>query len=440
MDTYQSPPVAGLRRVVGVGTSRSLDAAEAGREAARAAVDSAGGGDELVLAVVYASSAYDLDTLAAVIDAELPGAQVIGCTTSGEIATSGPGDSGVVVFLLRGGGFSVRTASAPVLDGDVRTAAFEAAACIDGVERRANTVLLMLTDGLCGDQQEAVRGAFERVGATVPLVGGCAGDDLAMRRTHQIFGSTVTTETVLCAAISSDGPIGIGVRHGWRTVGEPFVVTQASGVTVHTLDDRPALDEYLRRLDAPEEVWRDPSAFTAFAATRPIGLSRRDRDEIRFVATADFEERSITCFAGVPEGAVVSVMEGDAASVMAAAEDACREALGELDGTPPIGLMAFDCIARRGVLGESIHQEINLLSSISDSPVAGFYTYGEIARTQGAGGFHNQTFRLPTCSPTRMWRCTGRSRPDAAAWCTSTDGCARSCGSAQSWNGRSPRA
>jgi len=24
-------------------------------------------------------------------------------------------------------------------------------------------------------------------------------------------------------------------------------------------------------------------------------------------------------------------------------------------------------------------------------PVAGFYTYGEIARTQGAGGFHNQT-------------------------------------------------
>jgi hypothetical protein len=24
-------------------------------------------------------------------------------------------------------------------------------------------------------------------------------------------------------------------------------------------------------------------------------------------------------------------------------------------------------------------------------PRAGFYTYGEIARTRGAGGFHNQT-------------------------------------------------
>jgi hypothetical protein len=25
------------------------------------------------------------------------------------------------------------------------------------------------------------------------------------------------------------------------------------------------------------------------------------------------------------------------------------------------------------------------------APVAGFYTYGEIARTQGVSGFHNQT-------------------------------------------------
>ena len=30
-------------------------------------------------------------------------------------------------------------------------------------------------------------------------------------------------------------------------------------------------------------------------------------------------------------------------------------------------------------------------SNARGAPVAGFYTYGEIARTQGMSGFHNQT-------------------------------------------------
>ena len=56
-------------------------------------------------------------------------------------------------------------------------------------------------------------------------------------------------------------------------------------------------------------------------------------------------------------------------------------------------MIAFDCIARRGVLGEEgIREEICRLGTVSGgAQVAGFYTYGEIARTRGAGGFHNQT-------------------------------------------------
>jgi hypothetical protein len=55
--------------------------------------------------------------------------------------------------------------------------------------------------------------------------------------------------------------------------------------------------------------------------------------------------------------------------------------------------MAFDCIARRGVLGDSgVSKEVAAIASVSQgAPVAGFYTYGEIARTHGMSGFHNQT-------------------------------------------------
>jgi hypothetical protein len=250
----------------------------------------------------------------------------------------------------------------------------------------------LLSDGLSGDQQEVVRGAYEQVGATVPLVGGCAGDDLRMERTRQFFGSTVLEGAVLGAAISSDGPIGIGVRHGWRPVGEPMTVTCADGVVVRTLDDEPALDVYLERLGAPPQVRVDAEAFTAYAATRPLGMRRRGRGEIRFVATADYQERTITCFAGVPQGGECSIMVGDASSVLDATDDAVSEALVGLHGVPPAGVLVFDCIARKGVLGSGVVDEVErIATAVGGAPVAGFYTYGEIARTSGSSGFHNQT-------------------------------------------------
>jgi hypothetical protein len=86
-------------------------------------------------------------------------------------------------------------------------------------------------------------------------------------------------------------------------------------------------------------------------------------------------------------------MEGDEQSVLQATDDACAEALGNLGGQKPLGMIAFDCIARRGVLGDpGIAREVERVAEHAEgAPVAGFYTYGEIARTHGISGFHNQT-------------------------------------------------
>jgi hypothetical protein len=261
------------------------------------------------------------------------------------------------------------------------------------VESQPHRVLLLLADGLAGDQQEIVRGAYAVAGAAVPLVGGCAGDDLRMVATHQFFGDEVMTDAVVAAAISSNAPIGIGVRHGWRRVGEPMLVSASAANRVDMLDDRPALDVYLERLKAPPEARSDPAAFTHFAQTHPLGLARRRGEEhVRFVSGADFEHRSILCIAEVPQGGLTWLMEGDATSVLDATDAACAEAIGALDGRKPIGLLTFDCIARKSVLGLDVRDEVaRVAAHAGAAPVAGFYTYGEIARTHGVSGFHNQT-------------------------------------------------
>lgn len=380
-------------RWFGVGESGSPDSHTAGAEAAAHALV----GSDPGLLIVFASAAYDYVELLRGIRERAPGVPLVGCSTAGEIATSGPGDARVVVSALGGAGVSVATAAAGGASKRLREAGAEAAACLDAVAERSSTVLLLLTDGLAGDQAEIVRGAYSVAGAGVPLAGGCAGDDLRMEATFQFHGDEALSDAVVAAAVSSEGPIGIGARHGWRTVGESMPVTRSEGNVVAELDGQPALDAYLARLDAPQDAQADSSAFARFAQTHPLGLASRTREpHVRFISGADFEQRSLTCIAEVPQGGLAWLMEGDASSVLDATDGACSDALAALDGHAPLGIVAFDCIARRGVLGESgIATEIERVAERANgAPVAGFYTYGEIARTQGVSGFHNQTLVL----------------------------------------------
>ncbi|HEY3924620.1 MAG TPA: FIST N-terminal domain-containing protein [Acidothermaceae bacterium] len=350
------------------------------------------GGRTAGLIVVFASSELDLGALMAdlstEVDANVP---VVGCTTAGEISTEGPSDRGVVVAAFGGEDFSIAAALAENVGAGLREAGAEVAKAVSLLDDRPHRILLLLTDGLAGDQQEIVRGAYSVVGAGVPLVGGCAGDDQHMATTSVFFNGQVLTNAIVGVAIGSTSPFGIGVRHGWRRVGEPILVTASIGTKVLTLDDEPALDVYLRRNGASPDI--DPAAFARFAMTHPLGISKRSGEEVRFIAGADFVERSLQCIAQVPQGGLAWIMEGDDESVLAATDGACVDALEQLGGREPKGVLAFDCIARRGVLGDAgIEREVDRIgAAIKGVPVAGFYSYGEIARTKGTGGFHNQT-------------------------------------------------
>ena len=349
--------------------------------------------DDPKLVVVFCSESLDLEAALRAIRSRID-APLIGCTTAGEIATTGPRDASIVVTVFGGDGFTVDTSCAAGASHDRRAAGAKAACCVPRSDAHPHRVLLLLTDGLAGDQQEVLRGAYGVLGAGVPLVGGCAGDDLKMSRTLQLHGDRILKDSVVAAGIASSGPLGIGVRHGWRRVGEPMLVTASDGNRIYTLDDRPALDVYLERLGPRATPGTDREGLARLALTHPLGLSRPNGEEhVRFIGGADSTDRSLACVAEVPQGALVWLMTGDAESVLAAADAACGDSLAALGGRSPVGLLAFDCIARRSVLGDDgIRTEIDrLAASAGGAPVAGFYTYGEIARTKGISGFHNQT-------------------------------------------------
>ncbi|HYH28084.1 MAG TPA: FIST N-terminal domain-containing protein, partial [Actinomycetota bacterium] len=205
---HETPPAVPTdARWMGVGHSNDPDARGAGAAAASAAMR----GEDPRLLVVFCSDAYDLEALSTGIRSAAPGVPLIGCSTAGEIATGGPAETSVVVTALGGPGFTVHTKLATEVSSRLRDAGAEVATPVLDIVDRPYKVLMLLTDGLAGDQQEIVRGAYSVVGGAVPLVGGCAGDDLKMVGTRQLFDDRVLEDAIVAAAIGSDAPLGIGV-------------------------------------------------------------------------------------------------------------------------------------------------------------------------------------------------------------------------------------
>jgi hypothetical protein len=378
---------------MGVGRSGEADPRAAAVAAARAALR----GDEPKLLIVFAAIRHDAESVLAGLREAAPGVPVVGCTTHGEIAQGGPTDGTVTVAALGGPGFEVSTAVAENVSGRQRKAGTEVAGCATALADRPYRVLMLLTDGLVRDQESVLRGCYQVVGAGVPLFGGASADGWRMTGGFLLGDDRVVTDAVVAVTIASEAPLAVAVRHGWRKVGEPMIVTGSGNGRVYTLDDRPALDMYLDRLGAPAAAYTDADAFTSFALSRPLGVQRRSGVEARNLSTeVDIEGRSIGGGSAIDHGGLTWAMTGDEQSILEATDAACRDALDGLREHAPVGLLTFSCAALRAVLGDKgIQREGERLAKWADGvPFAGFYTYGEIARVRGIDGFHNQTLAV----------------------------------------------
>jgi hypothetical protein len=297
------------------------------------------------------------------------------------------------VTLIGGPGVTAAIATGSLDRDDSRLAGQQAAGAVQALTADlGHTALILLADGLTGDTNHVVRGAYEVAGAMVPIVGGCAGDDLAMVATWQLAGDQLLTCSVVGAALSSDAPLGVGVRHGWNPVGSPMTVTSAEGNFILTLDDRPALDAYLEAL-GNAEAGHTRAELAKFCQTRPLGLESRGGYQVRFIRGADLERRSMEFLVAIGEGELVTLMHGGTDTVVTAAGSAVGDALGQLNGEP-LGIVAFDCVACRGVIGDdALARETEAVAANlpAGAALSGLYTYGEIARRGGSLGFHNQT-------------------------------------------------
>jgi hypothetical protein len=386
-----------MSTVTACGASSSEDAGLAAKQAVFAAAGRLKG-ERASFGFLFASPARDLGAALASARKTAAGAEIIGCTTAGEITENGLIHDGVSVLLVASNTSAVRMAFAEGLKADAQGIARKLSGAVaeprplGGAGDASHLTTVLLTDGLSGSGERLVADLYERGGGAAQIVGGAAGDEGRFETTRVGAGESVARDAAASLHVFSADPWGVGVNHGLRSTTKQMRVTKAAGNVVVELDREPAFAVYVRHAAARGiTLTRDNAA--SYLVGNELGIhffGRIIRVRAPLTVGAD---GSLTCVAEIPQGSMVSILDGDPGSMVDAARSAATEAKEHLGAREAAGVLLFDCVCRGMILGDRFYREIDAVRSVfGDVPIAGFLTYGEIARYRGRlDGWHNAT-------------------------------------------------
>jgi hypothetical protein len=256
-------------------------------------------------------------------------------------------------------------------------------------KRHLTTVLL--TDGLSGAAEKLVVDLRDRQPSSAQIVGGAAGDEGNFKST--LVGTTENAASDAAAALHvlTTTPWGVGVGHGLRATTKTMRVTRAQDNVVYELDGAPAFDVYKQHAAARGVTLTVENA-APYLIGNELGIHFFEKVARARAPLSAGADGSLTCAAEIPKGAMVSILDGEPGSMVDAARAAAEEAKSRLAGEAA-GVLLFDCVCRGMILKDGFRREIDAVRSVfRGAPVAGFLTYGEIARYQGNfDGWHNAT-------------------------------------------------
>jgi methyl-accepting chemotaxis protein len=350
------------------------------------------------LGVVFASPRHDLGTALSEAKRALPVATVVGCTTAGEITERGLTRGGLATLLLAADDMRVDLRTALDVKADPEKAAAELGrgfteAAAQAADRglSASTTML-LVDGLNGAGEDLVGKLLGATRRFQQVVGGAAGDDGAFKATHVGHAGAVGTDAAVALHVFSSKPWGVGVDHGLRPTTDRMQVTRAAKNVVHEIDGRPAFDVY-REHAAKRGTTLTPESAGSFLIGNELGIYFFDKLHRARAPLAVGPDGSLACAGEIPQGASVCILDGEPDSMVAAAGRAAQEARRSLGDGNAAAVLLFDCVCRGMILDGSFGREIEAVrAAFPGVPVAGFLTYGEIARFKGhMDGWHNTT-------------------------------------------------
>jgi hypothetical protein len=307
----------------GVGKSLEPDAAEAGAQAAKTALEAGGGPAGLVL--VASTMGYDQPALLAGVRSVTGDAPLVGCTGAGLIDEDGPDDAlrRVEVMVIASDQITFTPVIAKGVNEDSEAVGRDLAAQLSKAWPANPKFLLLLSDGLKINPDKLFHGLESGLPAQVPFIGGTAGETSAFRNTFQYFNDQVLHDVTIAVLFSGDFGFDVGVSHGSRPVGLNREVTRAEGSHIFEIDHRPAFEVFQEFL-GPDVVELNNTTISGVCLGVETPVEAREEYEdvaLRIPLLLDKNDKSFYIAGEWPAGTKLLVCRRDPETIIRRAQE-----------------------------------------------------------------------------------------------------------------------
>ena len=326
------------------------------------------------LTAFFCASSYDLDRIALRVRERFGEANVVGCTTAGEMGPAGCLEDSVSAFSLAGPSFEVVTTR---LDGisnfRVSHARNQVQALLGELSAKGvrpshnNTFGFQLIDPM-PEREEVVTSALHSALADIPMIGASAGDGLRFERAFLFHQGKFRTDCVLLSLVTTTRNLALFRAHDFVECGERLIITESdpAGRVVMEINGESAAHEYANAIGVPVEDL-SPAVFAEHPVLLSIGgeLHARSIRKVR-------EDGSIVFGCAIDQGLVLRAGKplNDMKSLWSKIESQ-RSAFGR-----PVLTLGCDCVYRRLEAIRTGRRDL-VSKVLQDNNVVGLVGYGQ---------------------------------------------------------------
>ncbi|MBU2894608.1 FIST C-terminal domain-containing protein [Colwellia sp. D2M02] len=257
----------------------------------------------------------------------------------------------------------------------------------------AESSLLMFYDSLVNGVENFLDTLFELLDHDISIAGGGAGNLDFIQKPCIYSNQGLLSDTIQLAALPYD--LSIGIAHGWETFKGPFLVSEAQGQTVHSLNYLPAFETYKNIIESESDYCFDTDDFFEIAKHFPLGIEDINhnlivRDPILAI------NNQLQCLGNVPVNSMVYLLKSNIDSLIDSAKQAAITSLTPTRNTITTSIndltqykhefsatMVFDCISRDLYMQEDFSREIAVIAQqCQHNNLFGVLSLGEIAKNK----------------------------------------------------------
>ena len=323
-----------------------------------------------------------------------PSAQIVGCSTSGEICQEEIFNNHIVCTAVWFQDTQIDIAHEHIGCMDDSFMVGEKLAA--KLDKEDLVHILVLSEGLNINGSELTKGINNHLNDRIPVTGGLAGDQANFAETVIVLNQVGEKNLVL--AIGFYGKhiqVGHGSMGGWDSFGVDREVTHSKGNILYELDGYPALELYKRYLG--DHAANLPASALLFPLN--LWLKNPEKSVVRTVLSVNEADGSMVFAGDIPQGEYVRLMKASNDQLIDSANGAAEMSKTSLRNTNPDLAILIRCVGRKLVLKQRVEEELESVREEigNNTTMTGFYSYGEICPLEPFDQhceLHNQTMTI----------------------------------------------